>query len=49
VYVLTHVDALLRASSDRGWWLDRPAGTVARVAVNLAYLCWAAWVAWSLM
>ena len=45
VYVLTHVDALLRASADARRWLDRPLGAIARVVVNLGYLAWATAIA----
>ncbi len=45
LYVLTHVDALLRASPGGLRWLDRPLGAIARVVVNLGYLAWALVVA----
>lgn len=45
IYVLTHVDALLRTSSERESVLERPAGAAVRVIVNLAYLLWALAVA----
>lgn len=45
VYVVTHVDALLRARTEADRWLDRPNGAVVRVLVNLAYLAWAGVVA----
>ena len=41
VYVLTHLDALRRATPEASSWLDRPVPAVARVLVNLAYLAWA--------
>ena len=45
VYLLTHVDALWRSSSQHARWLSRPAGAAARVAVNAGYLLWALYVA----
>lgn len=45
-YVLTHVDALLRADPRSPSWLDRTAGAAARVLVNLGYVYWALIVAW---
>lgn len=45
VYVLTHVDALMRSSREARRWLDRPLGAVARVVVNLGYLALATVVA----
>lgn len=41
VYVLTHVEALMRAGSHQPRWLDRPAGAATRIVVNLCYLVWA--------
>lgn len=41
VYVLTHIDALRRATPEASSWLDRPVPAVARVLVNLGYLAWA--------
>lgn len=40
VYVLTHVDALVRATPNQPRWLDRPGGALVRVVVNLGYLAW---------
>lgn len=47
IYVVTHVDALIRARSTARRWLDRPSGAVVRVFVNLVYLAWAGIVALS--
>jgi uncharacterized membrane protein len=45
VYLVCHLDALVRASGDRPRRLDRPVGAALRLAVNLAYIGWAVAVA----
>jgi uncharacterized membrane protein len=45
VYLVCHLDALVRASGDRPRLLDRPVGVALRLAVNLAYIGWALAVA----
>ncbi|MFE6913391.1 hypothetical protein [Streptomyces rubiginosohelvolus] len=44
-YLVSHVDALCRARPDRPRLLERPAGVVARLVVNVLYIAWAAAVA----
>ncbi|MGV9309120.1 DoxX family protein [Nonomuraea sp. NPDC003727] len=44
-YLASHVDALRHAHRDRPRLLDRPAGAVARLVVNAAYIGWAVMVA----
>ncbi|MEU4332755.1 hypothetical protein [Nonomuraea dietziae] len=44
-YLASHVDALRHAHRDRQRLLDRPAGAVARLVVNAAYIGWAVTVA----
>jgi uncharacterized membrane protein len=41
VYLVSHVDALAHTDRTRRRLLDRPAGAVLRVVVNLAYIAWA--------
>lgn len=45
VYVVTHIDAFVRARPDMARRLDRRPGAAVRVAVNAAYVAWAAAVA----
>ncbi|MEU8852774.1 hypothetical protein AB0C70_42680 [Streptomyces sp. NPDC048564] len=40
-YLVSHVDALRRARPDRPRLLERPAGAVARLVVNVLYIAWA--------
>ncbi|MGW7089131.1 MauE/DoxX family redox-associated membrane protein [Streptomyces sp. NPDC054871] len=40
-YLVSHVDALRRARPDRPRLLERPAGAVARLMVNVLYIAWA--------
>ncbi|MFI9237222.1 hypothetical protein [Streptomyces sp. NPDC053079] len=44
-YLVSHVDALWHARSDRPGVLERPLGAVARLLVNVLYIGWAAAVA----
>lgn len=44
-YLVSHVDALGRARRDRPRLLERPAGAVARLVVNVLYIAWATAVA----
>ncbi|MEV0371057.1 hypothetical protein AB0I10_14675 [Streptomyces sp. NPDC050636] len=44
-YLVSHVDALRRARPDRPRLLERPAGAVTRLAVNVLYIAWAVAVA----
>ncbi|GLW99076.1 hypothetical protein [Microtetraspora sp. NBRC 16547] len=44
-YLVSHVDALWHARADRPRKLDRPAGALARLAVNGVYIAWAVAVA----
>ncbi|UFQ19910.1 MULTISPECIES: hypothetical protein [Streptomyces] len=44
-YLVSHVDALRRARPDRPRLLERPAGAVARLVVNVLYIAWAVAVA----
>ncbi|WP_409235656.1 MauE/DoxX family redox-associated membrane protein [Streptomyces sp. PA5.6] len=44
-YLVSHVDALRCARPDRPRLLERPAGAVARLAVNVLYVAWAVAVA----
>lgn len=46
-YLVSHVDALRRARPDRPRLLERPAGAVARLVVNVLYVAWAVAVATS--
>ncbi|MGW0548510.1 hypothetical protein [Streptomyces altiplanensis] len=46
-YLVSHVDALRRARPHRPRLLDRPAGAVARLVVNVLYIAWAVAVAGS--
>ncbi|GAA3088701.1 hypothetical protein ACFQ0X_01790 [Streptomyces rectiviolaceus] len=46
-YLVSHVDALRRARPDRPRLLERPAGAVARLVVNVLYIAWAVAVATS--
>ncbi|MFV8128189.1 hypothetical protein [Streptomyces syringium] len=46
-YLVSHVDALRRARPDRHRLLERPAGAVARLVVNVLYIAWAVAVAGS--
>ncbi|MFH9424626.1 hypothetical protein [Streptomyces sp. NPDC017529] len=46
-YLVSHVDALCRARPDRPRLLERPAGAVARLVVNVLYIAWAVAVAGS--
>ncbi|GHC45485.1 hypothetical protein [Streptomyces cinnamoneus] len=45
VYLVSHLDALRRAHPTRPGVLERPAGAVARLVVNLGYVAWAVMVA----
>ncbi|MGK5728810.1 DoxX family protein [Streptomyces sp. URMC 124] len=44
-YLTSHLDALCRARPDRPGRLHRPAGAVARLAVNVLYIGWSVAVA----
>jgi uncharacterized membrane protein len=44
-YLPSHLDALWHARRDRPTLLERPAGAVARLAVNALYIAWATAVA----
>ncbi|MER6945847.1 hypothetical protein ABT294_17630 [Nonomuraea sp. NPDC000554] len=44
-YLASHLDALRHARRDRPRLLERPVGVVARLAVNVLYIGWAAAVA----
>ncbi|GAA1119788.1 hypothetical protein [Nocardiopsis composta] len=44
-YMVSHVDALVRADRNAPRLLDRPAGAVARIVVNLFYIAWAVAIA----
>ena len=44
-YLVSHVDALRRARPDLPRLLERPAGAVARLVVNILYIAWAVAVA----
>ncbi|MFE6160587.1 hypothetical protein ACFQ7F_16935 [Streptomyces sp. NPDC056486] len=44
-YLVSHVDALRGARPDRPRLLERPAGAVARLVVNVLYIAWAVAVA----
>ncbi|MGW3199057.1 hypothetical protein ACWDBD_31690 [Streptomyces sp. NPDC001118] len=44
-YQVSHLDALRRARPDRPRLLERPAGAVARLVVNVLYIAWAVAVA----
>lgn len=44
-YLVSHVDALWRARAHHPRMLERPAGAVTRLVVNLAYIAWAVAVA----
>ncbi|MEU8889986.1 hypothetical protein [Streptomyces sp. NPDC048442] len=44
-YLISHLDALRRAHPARPRLLERPAGALARLAVNVLYIAWAAAVA----
>ncbi|WP_371524872.1 hypothetical protein OG302_01010 [Streptomyces sp. NBC_01283] len=44
-YLVSHLDALRRARPDRPRLLERPAGAVARLVVNVLYIAWAVAVA----
>ncbi|MFI0263596.1 hypothetical protein ACH4OW_31755 [Streptomyces sp. NPDC017056] len=44
-YLTSHVDALRRARPDRPRRLERPAGAVARLVMNILYIAWAVAVA----
>lgn len=46
-YLVSHVDALRRARADLPWLLERPAGAVARLVVNILYIARAVAVAGS--
>lgn len=46
-YLVSHLDALRRARPDRPRLLERPAGAVARLVVNVLYIAWAVAVAHS--
>lgn len=45
VYLVSHLDALRRVSSDHPSVLNRPMGVAARLVVNGAYIAWAVGVA----
>ncbi|MFL4497285.1 hypothetical protein ACJ6WD_39530 [Streptomyces sp. VTCC 41912] len=44
-YQMSHVDAVRGARSDRPRLLERPAGALARLVVNVLYIAWAVAVA----
>ncbi|MFI0454330.1 hypothetical protein [Actinomadura sp. 6N118] len=44
-YLVSHIDALVRADAAKPWILDRPAGAAARIVVNAGYIAFAVVVA----